>query len=443
MLFRWTRLMMVLVVCGCCLKFASGQAPRADRRAVPGPESKGEPAGSAEQVWAGDSASIQEALDAARASGGRVELPAGRFRLDKPISVPDGVMLAGVWDAPHHAQPRRGTVFEAFAGKGEEDGTPLVSLNPSSGIRGITFFYPEQRIPGTVAYPWTVQGRGMHSSVIDCTFVNAYKAIDFGTHHNELHYIRNCFGCPLKIGVHIDNCTDIGRIENVHFNPHYWIRAGMPGTPGWPELRQYLWDNLVAFEFARTDWEYVLNTFCFGARVGYRFYQDKAGTVNGNFLGIGADWCRRALLVEASQAPGLLITNGEFVGGEGAEAMMEVTASHQGVVQLSNCAFWGPCEVVAILDGKGTTSLSQCNFHNHTTKPTGAYTIEARGGDITLQACRFGANFPDVRLGEGVETAILMGNWFFRSKEIRSETKGEVQEVASVVGKVPASRPGG
>lgn len=391
--------------------------------------------------WAGDSASIQKALDKAAGSGGRVELVAGRYRLDKPIRVPEGVTLAGVWEIPHHAQPKRGTVFEVFAGKGEEDGTPLVNLSPSSGVRGITFFYPEQRIPGTHAYPWTIQGRGMHCSVIDCTFVNAYKAIDFGTHPNELHYIRNCFGCPLKIGVHIDKCTDIGRIENVHFNPHYWGRAGVPGVPEWKALREYLWDNLVAFEFARTDWEYVLNTFCFGAKIGYRFYIDKDGTVNGNFLGIGADWCRRALLVEASQEPGLLITNGEFVGGEGAEAMMEVTASHRGVVQLSNCAFWGPCEVVALLDGKGNTSLSQCNFHNYTGNPTGAYTVEGRGGHLILQACRFGTNLPDIRLGKGVETAILMGNWFHRSKEILNESQGDVQEVANVVGRPPATQP--
>src|SRR5690606_33586200 len=155
--------------------------------------------------------------------------------------------------------------------------------------------------PGAQPYPWTIQGRGMHGSVTDCTFANPYKAIDFGTHPNELHYIRNCFGCPLKGGIHIDKCTDLSRMENVHRNPHYWMRAGVPGVPTWNDLRQYLWDNLVAFEFARTDWEYVLNTFCFGARTGYRFHADKDGTVNGNFLGIGADWCRRALLVEASQ----------------------------------------------------------------------------------------------------------------------------------------------
>ena len=54
--------------------------------------------------------------------------------------------------------------------------------------------------------------------------------------------------------------------------------------------------------FARTDWEYVFNTFSYGYALGYHFIQTKSGACNGNFLGIGADmavrggegvgWCR-------------------------------------------------------------------------------------------------------------------------------------------------------
>jgi hypothetical protein len=341
------------------------------------------------------------------------------------------VTLSGTWRAPHHAQLSKGTVFEVYAGKGTEHEPPLVSLSPSSCIRGITFFYPEQRVPGVIAYPWTIQGRGMHGSVIDCTFVNAYMAIDFGTHHNELHYIRNCFGCPLKVGVSIDRCTDIGRIENVHFNPHYWARAKAPGVPAMKDLRKYLFANLVAFAFARTDWEYVHNTFCFGAKIGYRFHKSDKGTVNGNFLGIGGDWCDRALYVEASQPPGLLITNGEFVGGEGARAMMEVTAEHDGVVQLSNCAFWGPCPTAALLNGKGSVSLNQCNFVNHGKRPEGLdhepFTVEVLSGDVRIRDCRFGYSRPDVHIADRVRTAIVVGNWFNGRKIIRHTPRDRVQ----------------
>jgi hypothetical protein len=383
-------------------------------------------------------------MDAAQERGGRVELEAGAYRLDAPIAVPSGVTLAGVWDAPHHAQLQKGTVFHVYAHAGQEDGPPLVVLNPSSAIRGVTFFYPDQRVPGTIAYPWTIQGKGMHGSVMDCTFVNAYKAIDFGTHANELHYIRNCFGSPLKAGVYVDRCTDIGRIENVHFNPHYWMRSGAPGTPTWEALRGYLFENLVAFSFGRTDWEYVHNTFTFGAKVGYHFFKGPHGAANGNFLGIGADWCDRALLVEECQMPGLLITNGEFVGGKGAEVMMEVAASNTGVVQLSNCAFWGPCEMAALVRGTGTVSFSQCNFLNWLPERTGAFTLDIFSGDVIVQACRFGLDSPDIRLGPEVTTAVIMGNRFQGNRHIENRSRGEVQEGLNVIARPlppPAAAP--
>ena len=44
-----------------------------------------------------------------------------------------------------------------------------------------------------------------------------------------------------------------------------------------------------AFVFGRSDWEYVLNTFAFGYAVGYHFIETPTGSMNGNFVGLGAD----------------------------------------------------------------------------------------------------------------------------------------------------------
>jgi hypothetical protein len=386
-----------------------------------------------------DSAAIQRALDAAAEKGGKVQLGVGRYRLDQPIRIPRGVTLAGVWEAPHHAEIGRGTVIEAYAGKGSEAGPPLITLTQSSAVKGLTFFYPEQQLPEAVPYPWTIQGSGMHGSVIDCTFVNSYQAVFFGPENNELHYIRNCFGSPLKAGIRIDGCSDIGRIENVHFNPHYWARTDAPNRPSWPDIRKYLWENLVAFEFGYTDWEYVHNTFCFGAKIGYRFVQTAHGTVNGNFLGIGADWCERAILVEQSQPPGLLITNGEFVGGEGASHMMEVAATHTGAVQLSNCSFWGPGDAIALINGRGSVSFNQCLFRNFGANFKNVHTLDVHSGDLVVQACRFVMDSPDIRLGPAVDTAVIFGNWFMRSQEIVNDSNGDVQIGMNVTGRRRAS----
>jgi len=391
-----------------CMIFAAGDS-------LAGPSSDGK---------SDASGAIQKALDACAAKGGgTVKLPAGKYRLDKPITVPSGVTLAGEWEEPHHAQLAKGTVILAYAGKGKEADPPLVSLSPSSGVKGLTFFYPEQRVPGTQPYPWTIRGSGMHCSVMDVTLVNPYRAIDFGTNPNELHYIRNVFGCPLKVGVFVDKCTDIGRIENVHFNPHYWLRAEADGMPMWPDIIKYVWANTTAFEFARSDWEYVLNTFSYGCKIGMRFFRSKDGACNGNFLGCGIDWAQTAVLVEATQEPGLLFTNGEFVGGEGAESEIEVTASHDGVIQFSNCAFWGPTKRVTRIAGDGMASFNQCNFVNW--KP-GVPAIEAVGGDVTVNVCRFSHGEKHLSLGPGVKTAVVTGNTMSAPVSIENQSKGDV-----------------
>ena len=49
-----------------------------------------------------------------------------------------------------------------------------------------------------------------------------------------------------------------------------------------------------------------------------------------------------------------LYVNGEFVGGKGSDAMLEILPSNRGVVQLANCSFWGPCAIAAIIAGQGS-----------------------------------------------------------------------------------------
>ena len=68
-----------------------------------------------------------------------------------------------------------------------------------------------------------------------------------------------------------------------------------------------------AFVMARSDWEYVLNTFAFGYAVCYHFVRTPNGAMNGNLVGIGGDLCfNHSVLVDDSDPYGLLITNGEF-----------------------------------------------------------------------------------------------------------------------------------
>ena len=171
-----------------------------------------------------DTAALQKALQAAETQGPICFVPPGRYRLSGSLIVPPGVTLQGASGGVPHSEHPIGTVLLAYGGRGEADGQPLVTLKPNAVIRDLIIHYPEQTLPDAVPYPWTIRGDGELCQVIDITMTNPYQALDFGTCWNELHVIRNVFACPLKIGVYIDQCTDIGRIENVHFNPNFWTR---------------------------------------------------------------------------------------------------------------------------------------------------------------------------------------------------------------------------
>lgn len=159
--------------------------------------------------------------------------------------------------------------------------------------------------------------RGKNPAVLDVELLNSYQGIDAS--RNERHNIRNVTGQPIRRGIWVDAIYDIGRIENVHFNP-WWNSHS--------EIYQWQTRNGEAFIFGRADWEYVLNTFCFGYHVGYKFVETSTGNCNGNFLGIGADDCNRAILVEQCAPYGLLITNGEFTLFHGDDpTMIEVRST--------------------------------------------------------------------------------------------------------------------
>jgi len=159
-----------------------------------------------------DARRLQEALDAAANHGTICHLPAGLYRLDEPLVVPAGVTLHGTSGGVPHSEHPIGTVLLAFAGKGKADAEPLLTLKPNAAVRNITIHYPEQSLPDVTSYPWSIRADGELCQIVDVTLTNPFQAIDLGSRWNELHLVRNVFGCPLNTGIYIDQCTDIGRI---------------------------------------------------------------------------------------------------------------------------------------------------------------------------------------------------------------------------------------
>jgi len=182
-----------------------------------------------------------------------------------------------------------------------------------------------------------------------------------------------------------------------------------------------------SLHLARSDWQYVFNTFCFGYQVGYRFTKTRAGVCNGNFLGIGADDCYTALAVEDSAPFGLLISNGEFVSFHGPDpTMIEVGTNHTGTVRFSNCAFWGPCNQIAKIAGRGTVGFSDCTFVQWDRNKEGRPAIKAESGTVLIRGCEFREDKSQVELGEGVRRAVVAENLITGKTRITNRSQRQV-----------------
>jgi len=378
---------------------------------------------------ADDTAAFQRALDAAGQAGGGVVLaPRGLYFFAGHLNVPPAVTLKGIWESvPAHNGIRDrglpkptddGTTLLVTEGAGREDGPSFITLNTNSTLKGVVLYYPQQNendVPKP--YPWAIAMRGKNPAVLDVELLNPYSGID--ATHNERHLVRNVQGQPIRRGVLVDAIYDIGRIENVHFNP-WWSTK--------PKLFQWQMDHGEAFIFARSDWQYVLNTFCFGYHVGYRFNASKSGASNGNFLGLGADDCHTALVVEQSAPFGLLITNGEFVSFHGPDpTMIEVAKTNSGSVRFVNCAFWGPCHQIARIAGTGTVGFGDCTFTQWDAKREGRHAIQVESGTVLVRGCEFRENKPQVELKAAVRRAVITDNVVNGAVRIANHAQGVVR----------------
>ena len=379
---------------------------------------------------------FQQALDAAaKAGGGVVVAPAGAYRFAGHLNVPSAVTLRGVWESvPAHNGIRDaglpkptddGTTFLVTEGKGSEDGAAFITLNHNSTLKGVVLYYPDQDPNEEPApYPYAVAMRGKNPAVLSVELLNPYNGID--ATKNERHLIRDVQGQPLRRGILVDSIYDVGRIENVHFNPWWSMK---------PRLFDWQMNNGEAFIFARTDWQYVLNTFCFGYKVGYRFMQSKAGVCNGNFLGIGADDCQTAVVVEQCAPFGLLISNGEFVSFHGPDpTMVRIGATNSGSVRFVNCAFWGPCNQIAVIEGTGTAGFSDCTFVQWDRKNEGRAALQARSGALLVRGCEFREDKPQLSLGESVTRAVITDNLMRGKTRIANESKRSAIKIANNTG---------
>jgi hypothetical protein len=345
-------------------------------------------------------AALQAALDAcAAAGGGQVVLPAGVYFTAGTLKV-----------APHVEFTGAARILDG-AGEGAillvtNREAPFITLNSRCAVEYMEFRYPEQpEAPPYIEYPWTLDCKGDNCQVIGVSLPNSYDGIRLVGAGR--HLVRDVHGCPYHIGIYVDQIYDVGRIENVHF----WPFAGVfrPEEPRW----QWISEHGEAFIIGRTDWQYIYNCFTFGYNVGYHFIRTEAGACNGNFVGLGADYCRTAaVLVDDCWMYGLLFINGQFVAVPGDDpTAVKVSATNTGTVNFTNCASWGSFNHIANIEGKGFVSFNNCNFMHWDKNKRNRAAIRVAGGNLTVTGCQFmmpmRKGSPQVSIEQGAQAVTI------------------------------------
>jgi hypothetical protein len=399
-----------------------------------------------------DTPAIQKALDAAVKKGGICFLPSGSYRLNGNLIVPAGVTLKGSYDGVPHTSHPIGTVLLIYGGKNNALAAPAISLKSNASVKNLIIHYPEQEAPPKVIpYPWTIRINGDLCQIIDIAMTNPYMAIDAGTNAGGLHLIRNVYACPLKIGIYVDQCYDVGRIENVHFNPNFWKNMGfaqtLPEPPANYEggsdkflndlLAPYLQENLIGFKIGRTDWEYISNSFVIFAKQGFLFDDFGFGEPNALVTQSGSDIGPVAVQVNKSQkASGLQFTNCQFM------STIKIGTENTGPVKISNSGFWIVKDTYEqiVQEGTGTLILNACHFSDWDIPNAGTPCIRASNGRLIVSNCEFvrpwtgdiyakkQAILFENNLISGIVTGCL-----FHNDTITNISKGKVELMANII----------
>jgi hypothetical protein len=365
-----------------------------------------------------DTPAFTKTLQAASNAGGAIAfVPPGRYRITGPLRVPNAVTLQG---AQYAAPPRdlTGSVILADVPPGDENGEPFIGLGIRGAIHGLTITYPQQSDPANIKpFPWCVRAMGDHSSVVNCLLQNPYQACDMGTGDGGRHYIDGLYGQPLRRGLYIDNCFDIGRVRNVHFWPFWRMEA-----------RDFMEAKGEAFIIGRTDWQYIEFCFCIWYHIGFHFVsKSKSGPGNVLLLNSGSDIGPTAVRVEQVQGhSGISFVNGQFMSG------IEVSEANTGPVKFTACGFWGNnepkrglvCGPHATLAGSGPVTFDNCHFTNWDMAAKGVPAIDANGQAVAVRNCDFvDAGKRHIRLGPAVKSAIVIGNRLRGGAKIDAPTK--------------------
>ncbi|WP_164849937.1 Ig-like domain-containing protein [Mucilaginibacter limnophilus] len=316
---------------------------------------------------------IQTAINAAGgAGGGIVFLPPGKYKVLGNLSVPAGVELKGSSDVST-TPTGPGSIIEVYAGKGNASGTPFLKLAANSGIRGITFNYPEQManlVPDFPAYPYLIQVTGANVYIINVGIRATYNGIDMFTYKCDNHYIDYLAGHAFNNAIKVGGGTANGKILNLQFNTIAYGAGSESKFGSWPNspvgdnsaIYNYQFDKLNFLELGDTKNEILYNDFIYGAYKGLTLADDNGKGPSGLSMGLGLDGVRKSFNINNISDEGYDLINTQVVSiGDSTTRYISTGSNFKSQVTMYSSDYWGnPGRGINM--ESGTLNFQMANF---------------------------------------------------------------------------------
>lgn len=348
--------------------------------------------------------------------GGALFLPAGKYKVSGTLTIPARVTLRGDWPQPKPGSPVAGTILQAYAGRGNEDGTPFIQLSGDAGIKGVAIWYPEQMPNDIQPYPPTIQMDG--GTAENVTFVNAYLGLTtFQERMTARPFVRHIYGTPLKTGIEYDCLADIGRIETVHFSPDYWAGSGLANAPTEGQHEGWIYANGTGIIVRRIDWSYSCYVTVEGYSIGLALRSSRydGNTPNGQSYMFNLRNCKTGIYIEASASAGYQFTR--FVI-HNAETGVYLSPAASQANMFHTCSIDASGDAI-LSDGTARVMMMSCDIQGP---------LVMHGGYLSVIDSSFGGAMPHhIRFTGGVRGATIQGNTFTGTPQIVSSTSYPVE----------------
>jgi hypothetical protein len=308
-----------------------------------------------------DTDAVQKAIADMATSGGTVFFPSGEYRITSELVVPTGVELRGVDEAPHQATTF-GSVLDVVAGKGDENGKPFITLSAHSGLRGLTFHYPDQDTTNVTPYPWMIRGAGDGVWLINLSSTLPYRMVDLATVKCDNHFVDYVAGNALQEAFRMGGGSTGGRVLNCQLNANYYTNtnkfANSPsrlknGSAVSDATYNYTKAHELAYVIGDCTNEILFQNFVFGANKGIVLTGTDTGP-SGWCMGQGGDTCQYGIWAERIGKAGMPLINNQLVTVDSSgpdRSYIALAPQFTGTLELLGVDAWGGPTSAIRVDG--------------------------------------------------------------------------------------------